>query len=96
VAFGVVTSHGECVAEATIARNVLHELMEAAKLRDLGTLAWIGLHGVTRLGPEQARQLARDLSKLRKSDERVPYSLVETVERASGSDDLQLVIAAGL
>jgi hypothetical protein len=95
VVFGAVKPQGECIVEASIPRNLLHELMETASQRGLGTLAWIGLHGVTRLSREQAKHLARDLSKLRKDDERIPTSLIEAIERAGNQVDLELIIAAG-
>lgn len=68
---------------------------QSAKQKDFPTLAWIGLHGVTRLSAEQTEDLARDLSILRQDDSRVPTALIDTVRRASSGTDLSLLISAG-
>src|SRR5688500_16053856 len=76
--FAAVTLQGECLSEATVPRNALHQWMQAAKKCELGTLAWIGLHGVTRLNSVQAKDLARDLTALQQIGESIPNSLIET------------------
>jgi hypothetical protein len=96
VAFRAVTRQGECLAEVSVPRNLVHEFLQSANQKGFMTLAWIGLHGLTRLSSKQAKDLARDLSALGQDDSRVPTALVETVQRASSSADQSLLISAGL
>jgi hypothetical protein len=74
----------------------VNELLQSAKQKGFMTLAWIGLHGLTRLSSEQTKDLARNLSTLAKDDSRVPTALIETAKLASSSTDLSLLISAGL
>lgn len=96
IAFKAETRQGECLSEARVPRNLVNEFLQSAKQKGFTTLAWIGLHGLTRLNREQARDLARDLSTLRQDDSRVPTALIETVQRASSGTDFSLAISAGL